>query len=94
MDWGPTAEREEIARLAAEVFAARSRRDKLAADILADAAGQLARNAACARRLARPGVRIQFVPAGSVFRASVLLAQVGRAVRKRFGPGPRGVTGA
>ncbi|HNR70603.1 MAG TPA: N-acetylmuramic acid 6-phosphate etherase [Verrucomicrobiota bacterium] len=84
MDWARTAEREEIARLAAEVFAARSRRDKLAADILADAAGQLARNAAaCARRLARPGVRIQFVPAGSVFRAHPsFAAQVGRAVRK------------
>ena len=55
IDWAQAAEKPEIASLAAEVLAARGQEDKIAREILANAARRLARDAAaCARRLARP----------------------------------------
>ena len=84
IDWAQAAEKAEIASLAAEVFAAWGRRDKMAADILAEAARHLARDAAaCARALARPGTRVQFVLAGSILlKQPRFAAQVARELRK------------
>ncbi|MBI5773629.1 MAG: hypothetical protein HZA89_07800, partial [Verrucomicrobia bacterium] len=65
--WVQRAEKPEVAALATEVFAAWSRRDAIATDILAGAAHSLAKDAAaCARRLAAHGARVQFVLAGGV----------------------------
>ncbi len=84
IDWAPTVGKEEIASLAAEVYAAQGGRDKMAAGILAEAARHLTRDAvACARLLAKPGTRVQFVLAGRILQQQPrLAAQVGRALRK------------
>jgi len=67
IDWAQGAEKPEIAGLAADVLAAWDHADKIASEIVADAARRLARDAAaCARRLARPGVPVRFVLSGSV----------------------------
>ena len=84
IDWAQAADKTAIASLAAEVFAAWGRKDRLAAGILAGAARSLARDAAaCARRVARPGTRVQFVLAGSVLLKQPRFgAQVGRELRR------------
>jgi len=84
IDWAQAADKTAIASLATEVFAAWGRQDKLAAGILARAARSLARDAAaCARRVAGRGTRVQFVLAGSVLLKQPRFgAQVGREVRR------------
>lgn len=84
IDWALTAGKEEIASLAAEVFAAWDRGDRMAAGILAAAVRHLTRDAAaCARLLAKPGARVQFLLAGRIFQEQPrFAAQVGRALRK------------
>ena len=65
--WVRGAGKDEIAALAVEVFDAWAGRDSIASDILEGAAWGLARDAvACARRLAQPRSRVQFVLAGGV----------------------------
>ena len=82
--WAQAAAKSEVAALAVEVFGAGAQRDKIAAAILANAAGTLARDAAaCARRVARPGDRVQFVLAGSVLlKQPRFAARVGRELRR------------
>lgn len=86
--WAQHAEKKEIAALAIEVFNARKVGDRIARDILESAAYSLAKDAiTCARRLAKPGSRVQFVLTGSV-----LLKQPGFARRvgieiKKLWPG-------
>jgi len=84
IDWAQAADKTAIASLATEVFAAWGRQDKLAAGILARAARSLARDAAaCARRVAGRGTRVQFVLAGSVLLKQPRFgADVGREVRR------------
>jgi N-acetylmuramic acid 6-phosphate etherase len=65
--WVQAAQKHEIAALAVEVFDAWKRRDKIASDILHGAAASLGKDgASCAKRLVRPGSRVQFILAGSV----------------------------
>ena len=67
IDWAQAADKTAIASLAAEVFTAWGRKDRLAGGILARAARSLARDAAaCARRVAPPGTRVRFVLTGSI----------------------------
>lgn len=84
IDWAQAADKTAIASLAAEVFAAWGHKDRIAAGILAGAAGNLARDAAaCARRVAAPGTRVQFVLAGSILLKQPRFgAQVGRQLRQ------------
>jgi N-acetylmuramic acid 6-phosphate etherase len=84
IDWAQAADKTAIASLAAEVFAAWGSNDKLAASVLAGAARSLARDAAaCARRVATPGGRVQFVLAGSILlKQPRFAAQVGRELRR------------
>ncbi len=75
--WAQSAAKTDVAALAVEVFAAASKRDAIARDILKGAAHSLAQDAlACARKLARPGRSVQFVLSGSV-----LLKQPGFAAK-------------
>jgi len=65
--WAQNATKKDIASLAAGVFAAASRRDAIARDILEGAASSLARDgAACARKLVKPGAPATFILAGGV----------------------------
>ena len=65
--WSPHAHKSEIARLAKEVFAARSERDPIAKDILDGAISSLAKDAvSCAGKLVDEGTKVEFVFAGSV----------------------------
>jgi N-acetylmuramic acid 6-phosphate etherase len=65
--WIQTAEKQQVAALAREVFDAWHAGDKIARDIIKAAARGLARDAiACALRLASPRSEIQFVFAGSI----------------------------
>jgi N-acetylmuramic acid 6-phosphate etherase len=84
IDWAQGADKTQIASLAAEVFAAWGRKDRIAAAILADAARSLARDAAaCARRLAKPGNAVQFILTGSILlKQPRFAAQVGWELRK------------
>src|SRR5207249_9530624 len=71
--WAQNAGKDQIARIAVEVFAAAAKRDKIARDILAAAASSLAKDAAaCASRLVKTGTPVRFILAGGV-----LLQQLG-----------------
>ena len=82
--WIQSASKTDIADLAVEVFAAWKNHDKMAAEILAEAAERLAADAvACARRLARKAEAVQFVFAGGTLLKQPRFAQwTGRAVRR------------
>ncbi len=82
--WIQSASKTDIADLAVEVFAAWKNHDKMAAEILAEAAERLAADAvACARRLARKAEAVQFVFAGGTLLKQPHFAQwTGRAVRR------------
>lgn len=65
--WAQSADKKQIAALALEVFAAWSKGEKIATDILTGASHSLARDGiACAKRLALSGTPVEFVFAGSV----------------------------
>lgn len=67
IDWVKSATKDQVAVLTIQVFAAASRRDRIARDILTGAAASLAKDAlACADRIARANEPVQFVLAGSV----------------------------
>jgi len=67
IEWVLKASKPDVAALTVEVFAAWHAKDKIASDILEAAAESLAKDGvACAKRLAKKGVRVQFVLAGSV----------------------------
>jgi N-acetylmuramic acid 6-phosphate etherase len=82
--WIQSASKTDIAALAVEVFAAWKNHDKMAAEILAEAAERLAVDAvACARRLARKAEAVQFVFAGGTLLKQPRFAQrTGREVRR------------
>jgi len=74
--WTQQAGKAEIASLAVEVFAAGRAGDKIAAEILAQAAQRLAQDAlACARRLVKPKMPVQFIFAGSVLLKQAAFAR-------------------
>lgn len=84
--WVHQASKAEIAALAIEVFAAAAQKDPLARTVLRAAAERLADDAvACARRLTRPGRKVEFVMVGSVLLKQAGFARVvGRALRQRW----------
>lgn len=76
IEWVRDAGKAEIAALAPVVFAAASRRDSIASDILTGAASTLAKDAvSCARRLAGHGSRVRFILAGGVLLGQRKFAQ-------------------
>jgi N-acetylmuramic acid 6-phosphate etherase len=82
ISWVQESSKRDLASLAVEVFAAAASGDKVARQVLNEAALALARNAvACAGRLTRLGQPVEFV-----FTGSVLLKQPGfaRAVKKHL----------
>ncbi len=84
IDWAQAADKTAIASLAAEVFVAWGRNDRLAAGILAGAARSLARDAAaCARHVASPGTPVRFLLTGSILLKQPRFgAQVSRELRR------------
>ncbi len=67
IQWVLSAPKEQVAGLAVDVFESAAKGDRIARDILDGAASSLASDAlACARRVARPRERVQFVLAGGV----------------------------
>jgi N-acetylmuramic acid 6-phosphate etherase len=86
IDWSIQAGKTEIASLAVTVFRAAEKRDALARRIVAAAAETLATDAlACARRLAKPTDRVQFVFNGGVLLKNPSFArEVGRRLRSVF----------
>ncbi|MFN7139512.1 MAG: N-acetylmuramic acid 6-phosphate etherase, partial [Limisphaerales bacterium] len=65
--WVQSASKTDIAALAVDVFAAWSKGDKIANDIITAAAESLANDAVhCAKRLVKPGTAVHFVLAGSI----------------------------
>lgn len=86
IDWSMHAGKTDIAALAVTVFRAADLRDALARRILAAAAETLATDAlACARRLARPTDRLQFVFNGGVLlRNPGFAREVARRLRRGF----------
>jgi N-acetylmuramic acid 6-phosphate etherase len=84
--WAQTADKAAIAALAREVFAAAEERDAIARDILAAAAESLAAAAiACARQLANPRSRVEFILAGSILLKQPGFAKaVATRIKKAF----------
>ena len=85
IDWVAQADKAEIAGLALEVFAAWSKRDKIATDILDGATDILAKDAcACAKKLAGKTRPVRFLLAGSVLlKQPKFAAGVANAIRAR-----------
>lgn len=82
IDWSMQAGKTELAALSVTVFRAAEKRDPLARQLLEEAADALAADAiACARRLATPQQRLQFVFNGGVLLKNPRFA---RAVAKRL----------
>lgn len=86
IDWSMQAGKTEIASLAVTVFRAAGQRDALARQILVAAAETLAADAlACARRLAAPADRVQFVLNGGVLLKNPTFARdLTRRLRRVF----------
>jgi len=84
--WAQSVSKTDVAALAVEVFAAASKRDAIARDILQGAAHSLAKDAlACARKLARAGRPVQFVLSGSVLlKPPGFAAKVSRLVKESW----------
>ena len=79
--WALEAGKKEIAGVAVAVFHAAARGDRLAKNILTDAAAALVEDGlTCARRLARPGEKVQFV-----FNGGTLLKNPGFAALVKKG---------
>jgi len=69
IDWASGADKDAMAALAPEVFAAAKARDRIARDVLAGAAGMLAKDAvACAGKLVKKNSPVDFVLSGGVLR--------------------------
>ncbi len=87
VDWAHQAQKQAVAALALDVFEAWKGGDKIARDILEGAAHSLANDAAhCARRLARPQDRVQFILAGSVLLKQPRFAQRVTAILRKLWP--------
>jgi N-acetylmuramic acid 6-phosphate etherase len=87
IDWVLNAGKDDVARLALEVFEAWNQGDAIAADILKGAAHSLARDAsACARNLQPGGGLVQFVFAGGVLLKQPRFALLVRRELKKHWP--------
>lgn len=87
IDFAQRAAKTDIAALAVEVFAAATRGDRLAREILHAASSALVRDAvACARRLAKPGQAVEFSLTGGVLRQQPRFAQSVTRELKRLWP--------
>ena len=84
--WVQSAPKTCVAALAEAVFAAASKRDAIARDILEGAAHSLAKDAlTCARKLARSGQPVHFVMSGSVLlKQPAFAAKVSRLVKESW----------
>ncbi|MGP8200631.1 MAG: N-acetylmuramic acid 6-phosphate etherase [Limisphaerales bacterium] len=90
IDWAKAAGKSEIAALAAQVFAATTKGDKLARGILTAAAESLARDGVdCARLMVRGGSPVKFLLAGGVLLKQPGFARQVRARLLRLWPGAR-----
>ncbi len=87
IDFAQRAAKTDLAALAVEVFAAATRGDRLAREILHAASSALVRDAvACARRLAKPGQAVEFSLTGGVLRQQPRFAQSVTRELKRLWP--------
>ena len=86
IDWVAAADKNAVAALAPEVFAAAKKRDRIARDILEGAAGMLAKDAVnCAVKLAQKNKPVHFVLAGGVLRSQPAFARkVRQAICERW----------
>ncbi len=84
--WVFTAPKSEVADLSREVFAAASRGDKVARDILEGAAQSIAEDAAtCAGHLTKKAARVKFVFSGSVLlKQRTFAKRVATLLRERW----------
>jgi N-acetylmuramic acid 6-phosphate etherase len=90
IDWANRAAKSDIAALAAQVFAAAARGDKLARGILAAAAASLADDGVgCARRVVKAGSPVEFILAGGVLLKQPAFAREVRAHLLRLWPAAR-----
>lgn len=82
--WAQTAEKSQIASLAADIFAAWEKDDPIAVSIITEAGEILAHDAAtCAKHLAKPGTPVHFVCAGSILvKQPAFVKQLGMRLRK------------
>jgi N-acetylglucosamine kinase-like BadF-type ATPase len=86
--WAQAAPKQEVARLAAEVFAAWHEGDRLAAVVVRGAADALVQDALeCARKLAGRRERVRFVFAGGVLLRQPRFAALLRAALQKARPG-------
>jgi N-acetylmuramic acid 6-phosphate etherase len=86
IDWVASADKEAIAALAVEVFAASKKRDRIARDVLKGAVGMLAKDAVdCAKKIAARDEPVRFVLAGGVLRNQPAFARaVSGEIRTRW----------
>ncbi len=86
IDWVAASDKNAVAALAPEVFAAAKKRDRIARDILEGAAGMLAKDAVnCAVKLAQKNKPVHFVLAGGVLRSQPAFARkVRQAICERW----------
>ena len=86
IDWAGHADKDAMAALAPEVFAAAKKRDRIARDVLAGAAGMLAKDAAtCAGKLAKKNLPVDFVLSGGVLRNQLAFARaVATEIKSRW----------
>ncbi len=80
ISWVQNASKTDVAALAVEIFAAWSKGDKIANDIITAAAESLSVDAVdCAKRLVKAGTPVQFVLAGSILLKQPKFAQAVQA---------------
>ncbi|MBC8326049.1 MAG: N-acetylmuramic acid 6-phosphate etherase [Verrucomicrobia subdivision 3 bacterium] len=86
IDWVAIADKDAIAALAPEVFAAAKQRDRIARDVLVGAAGMLAKDAvACAGKLVKKNSPVEFVLSGGVLRNQPAFARnVAAEIKSRW----------
>ncbi|MCX8154936.1 MAG: N-acetylmuramic acid 6-phosphate etherase [Verrucomicrobiae bacterium] len=86
IDWAKTATKDQMAALAVTVFDAAHHRDRHAQAVLREAAIHLATDAAaCARRMAPPRARVEFILAGgTLLKQPRFAALVTREIRARW----------
>jgi N-acetylmuramic acid 6-phosphate etherase len=86
IDWAGNADKDAMAALAPEVFAAAKARDRIARDVLAGAAEMLAKDAVtCASKLAKKNAPVDFVLFGGVLRNQPAFARaVATEIKSRW----------
>ena len=86
IEWVAAADKDAIAALASEVFAAAKKRDRIARDVLTGAAGMLAKDAvACAGKLVKKKSAVDFVLSGGVLRNQPAFARaVAAEIKSRW----------